>query len=124
MMSWPDGERTPFRGEKATNWEGGYRLHCLIKSLGVIKLGTIISDFFAHEDFFPTFAAATGDTSLVAELAKGYKAGDKTFKVHLDGYNLIPYLKGDVKESQEKNFSIGVTTATCWHSGVEMENVI
>jgi arylsulfatase len=104
MMSWPDGGSTPYRGEKATNWEGGYRVPCLIKWPGVIKPGTVVNDFFAHEDFIPTFAAAAGDTGLVAEVAKGYKIGDKNFKVHLDGYNLLPYLKGDVKESPRKEF--------------------
>jgi arylsulfatase len=104
MMSWPDGGSTPYRGEKATNWEGGYRVPCLIKWPGLIKPGTVINDFFAHEDFIPTFAAAAGDTSLVSEVAKGYKIGDKNFKVHLDGYNLLPYLKGDLKESPRKEF--------------------
>jgi arylsulfatase len=104
MMSWPDGGSTPFRGEKATNWEGGYRVPCLIRWPGVIKPGTIISDFFAHEDFIPTFAALAGDTGLVRKVAAGYKIGDRSFKVHLDGYNLIPYFKGEVKESPRKEF--------------------
>lgn len=104
MMSWPDGGSTPFRGEKATNWEGGYRVPTLIRWPGVIKSGTICNDFFCHEDFIPTFAAAAGDTGIVGKLMKGYKLGDKNFKVHLDGYNLIPYFKGEVKESPRKEF--------------------
>jgi len=104
MMSWPDGGSTPFRGEKATNWEGGYRVPTLIKWPGVVKPGTVVNDFFSHEDFIPTFAAAAGDTNLVKEVAKGYKIGDKTFKVHLDGYNLMPYLKGDTKVSPRQEF--------------------
>jgi arylsulfatase A-like enzyme len=104
-MSWPDGGSTPFRGEKATNWEGGYRVPTCIRWPGVIKEGTIVStEICAHEDFLPTFCAAAGDPNVVAECLKGFKVGKKTFKVHLDGYNLIPFLKGDVKESPRKEF--------------------
>ena len=104
VMSWPDGGTTPYRGEKATNWEGGYRTPCLIRWPGVINRGTIYNDFFAHEDFLPTFCAAAGDPDVVAKCAKGYSVGGKTFKVHLDGYNLIPFFKGEVKESPRKEF--------------------
>src|SRR5262249_14384193 len=104
VMSWPDGGTTPYRGEKATNWEGGYRTPCLIRWPGVIKPGTIYNDFFAHEDFLPTFCAACGDPDVVAKCAKGYTTGGKTFKVHLDGYNLMPFFKGEVKESPRKEF--------------------
>jgi arylsulfatase A-like enzyme len=104
VMSWPDGGNTPYRGEKATNWEGGYRTPCLIRWPGVIKPGTVYSDFFAHEDFLPTFCAAAGDTDVVAKCAKGYSVGGKTFKVHLDGYNLMPFFKGEVKESPRHEF--------------------
>jgi arylsulfatase len=104
VMSWPDGGSTPFRGEKATNWEGGYRTPCLIRWPGVIKPGTVINDMCAHEDFLPTFCAAAGDPDVVAKCAKGYSVGGKTYKVHLDGYNLIPYFKGEVKESPRKEF--------------------
>jgi len=104
VMSWPDGGTTPYRGEKATGWEGGFRVPCLIRWPAVIKPGTVYSDFFAHEDFLPTFAAAGGDPDVVAKCAKGYSVGGKTFKVHLDGYNLIPFFKGDVKESPRREF--------------------
>jgi len=104
VMSWPDGGATPFRGEKATNWEGGYRTPCLIRWPGVIKPGTIYNDMFAHEDFMPTFCAAAGAPDVVAKCARGYAAGGKTFKVHLDGYNLTPFFKGEVKESPRKEF--------------------
>ena len=70
----------------------------------MIKPGTVNSDFFAHEDFLPTFTAAGGDPDVVAKCAKGYSVGGKTFKVHLDGYNLIPFFKGEVKESPRKEF--------------------
>jgi arylsulfatase len=104
VMTWPDGGSTPFRGEKATNWEGGYRVPMLIRWPGVIKANTIVNDFFCHEDLIPTFAAAAGENDLVDKVRDGYKVGDKTFKVHLDGHNLIPYFKGDVKESPTKEF--------------------
>jgi arylsulfatase A-like enzyme len=104
VMSWPDGGTTPYRGEKATGFEGAFRVPALIRWPGVIKPGTVISDFFAHEDFLPTFAAAAGEPDIVAKVLKGYPAGNKTFKVHLDGYNLIPYFKGEVTESPRRDF--------------------
>ena len=104
VMSWPDGGATPFRGEKATNWEGGFRTPCLIRWPGVIKPGTVYNDFFAHEDFLPTFAAAAGDTNIVDRCMTGCQEGGKTFKVHLDGYNLLPYFKGEAKESPRHEF--------------------
>ncbi|MGA7902723.1 MAG: arylsulfatase [Terrimicrobiaceae bacterium] len=103
VMSWPDGGTTPYRGEKATGFEGAFRVPALIRWPGVIKPGTVFSDFFAHEDFLPTFCAAGGDPDIVAKCAKGYNAGNKTFKVHLDGYNLIPFFKGEEKESPRKD---------------------
>jgi len=104
LMTWPDGGSTPFRGEKATNWEGAYRVPTLIRWPGVIKPGTIVNDMCAHEDFIPTLCAAAGDPNVVANTLKGYKIGNKTYKVHLDGYNLLPFLKGEVKESPRKEF--------------------
>jgi arylsulfatase A-like enzyme len=104
VFTWPDGGTTPFKGEKATNWEGGFRVPCLIKWPGVVKPGTVVNDICAHEDFIPTFAAANGDTDLVERLKKGSTLNGKTFKVHLDGYNLLPFLKGDAKETPRKEF--------------------
>src|SRR5262249_26149957 len=69
VMSWPDGGQTPFRGEKATNWEGGFRVPALIRWPGVIQPGTIYNGIFAHEDFLPTFAAAAGDSDVVTRCA-------------------------------------------------------
>jgi len=94
-MSWPDGGTTMFRGEKNTNWEGGYRVPCAIRWPGVIKPGTIINDIGAHEDMMTTLLAAAGDPGVKEELLKGKKVGDLTYKVHLDGYNLLPALKGE-----------------------------
>jgi arylsulfatase A-like enzyme len=89
-FSWPDGGTTMFRGEKNTQWEGGYRVPCLIRWPGVIKPGTIINDIGAHEDMMPTILAAVGDRNIKEDLLKGKKVGDMTYKVHLDGYNLMP----------------------------------
>ena len=104
MMSWPDGGSTPYRGEKATGWEGGYRVPMCIRWPGVIKPGTIYTQFFAHEDLLPTFAAAASEPDLVDKVKKGYPCGDKTFKVHLDGYNLLPFLSTEGSESPRKEF--------------------
>jgi arylsulfatase len=104
LITWPDGGATPFRGEKATNWEGGSRVPCLVRWPGVIKPGTIVNDIGAHMDFIPTFAAAAGDPDLVENVRKGTTLNGKPFKVYLDGVNLLPFLKGDVKESPREGF--------------------
>jgi len=101
-FTWPDGGTTPFRSEKDTNWEGGWRVPCVIRWPGVIKPGTVSSEIGAHEDMMPTLLAAAGDPNIVDECLKGQKAGDKTFKVHLDGYNLMPAFKGETKEWPRK----------------------
>jgi arylsulfatase len=103
-FTWPDGGTTPFRREKATNWEGGFRVPCLIRWPGVMQPGTIVNDIGAHMDFIPTFAAAAGETSLVDKLKTGHALNGKTFKVHLDGENLIPFFKGEAKESPREGF--------------------
>ena len=96
VLSWPDGGATPFRGEKDTNWEGGWRVPCVMRWPGVIEPGRVINDICSLQDFIPTFAAAAGEPDLVAKVKKGYKIGDTTFKVHLDGYNLhaLPFRQG------------------------------
>ena len=94
-MSWPDGGSTMFRGEKNTNWEGGWRVPCMIRWPGVIKPGTIINHIGSHEDMLPTLLAAVGETTIKEDLLKGRMVGDMTYKVHLDGYNLLPALKGE-----------------------------
>jgi arylsulfatase A-like enzyme len=104
LMSWPDGGSTPFRGEKNTNYEGGWRVPCLIRWPGVIEAGTVSNDVFSHTDMLPTLLAAAGDPDIVEKLKKGHQAGAKTFKVHIDGYNLLPFLKGEVKENPRKVF--------------------
>jgi arylsulfatase len=94
-MSWPDGGTTMFRGEKNTNWEGGYRVPTIIRWPGVIKPGTVINDIGAHEDMLPTLLAAAGDKSAADDLKKGRTIGGKAYKVHLDGYDLGPALRGE-----------------------------
>ena len=95
VMSWPDGGTTPFRGEKNTQYEGAYRVPCMIRWPGVIKPGTVINEVCAHEDMMPTLVAAAGGGDVKGKLLSGLKAGDKVYNVHLDGYNLMPYFKGD-----------------------------
>ncbi len=104
VFTWPDGGATPFKGEKATNWEGAFRVPCLIRWPGVIKPGTIVNDVCAHEDFIPTFAAAAGQPDLVEKVRKGHTMNGKNFKVYLDGTNLLPYFKGDAKEPPRQEF--------------------
>jgi arylsulfatase len=103
-MTWPDGGSTPFRGEKDTNWEGGWRVPCVMRWPGVIEPGRVINDICSLQDFIPTFAAAAGESDLVEKVKKGYKIGNTTFKVHLDGFNLLPFLSGKEKESPRKGF--------------------
>ena len=96
-FTWPDGGTTMFRGEKNTQWEGGYRVPTAIRWPGVIKPGTVINDIAAHEDMLTTLLAAAGDTTVKEDLLNSRKVGKKTFKVHLDGYNLMPALKGEAE---------------------------
>jgi arylsulfatase len=103
-VTWPDGGSTPFKGEKDTNWEGGFRVPCVIRWPGVIKAGTIVNDMCAHEDFIPTFAAAAGEPGLVEKLKGGLTLNGRKFKVHLDGYNLLPFLKGEQQASPRQEF--------------------
>lgn len=104
VFTWPDGGTTPFRGEKNDNWEGGYRVPHLVRWPGVIEPGTQINDIFSHMDWFPTLAAVLGDADLKEDLKKGARFGDKDFKVHLDGYNFLPYFKGEVDISPRREF--------------------
>ena len=101
-FTWPDGGTTPFAGEKGTTWEGGFRVPCVIRWPGVIKPGTIFNEIHSHEDMMPTLLAAAGVPDVKERLLKGYEANGKNFKVHLDGYNQMPFWKGEVKESPRK----------------------
>jgi len=101
---WPDGGITPFRGEKNTNWEGGYRVPCFVRWPGKIKGGETINEIASHTDWVPTLLAAAGAPDVKDKLLKGYKAGDMTYKVHLDGYNLLPMLTGQGGDWPRKGF--------------------
>jgi len=104
VFSWPDGGMTPFRNEKNSNWEGGYRVPALIRWPGTIKPGTQINDITSLEDFLPTLLAAAGEPDIKTKLLTGHKAGDQTYKVHLDGYNLMPALQGKAEWPRKEFF--------------------
>jgi arylsulfatase A-like enzyme len=104
VFSWPDGGTTPFKGEKNTNWEGGYRVPCVMRWPGVIKPGTEINEITSHEDFVPTLVSAAGEPDVVAKLLTGYEAAGKTFKVHLDGYDQRKVLAGEGPAPRQEYF--------------------
>ncbi len=103
-FSWPDGGTSPFRGEKGLGWEGGFRGPFVIRWPGMIPAGQVLNGIFSLEDVVPTVMAAVGDTDIKEKLRKGYQAGGKHFRVHLDGYNQLPYLTGEVTESPRSEF--------------------
>jgi arylsulfatase A-like enzyme len=100
--TWPDAAATPFRGEKNTNWEGGWRVPAMVRWPGQIKPGSVSNEIMHHMDWLPTFAAAAGDPELKDKLLKGVKAGSLTYKVHLDGYNFLPQLTGKEAKGPRK----------------------
>jgi arylsulfatase A-like enzyme len=102
--SWPDGATTSFRSEKNTNWEGAFRVPCLARWPGKIRAGTVSNEIIGHHDWLPTFVAAAGMPDVTQRLRDGYTIGDRTFKVHIDGYNLLPYLTGQETASPRKGF--------------------
>ncbi len=102
--SWPDGATTPFRSEKNTNWEGAYRVPCFIRWPGQVQAGTVFNGIVSGLDWFPTLVAAAGEPGIKEKLLKGYQSGGKTHKVHLDGYNQVPYLTGKQPASARKEF--------------------
>ncbi len=106
MNSWPDAAMTPFRSEKNTNWEGAFRVPAMIRWPGHIKPGQISNEMASGLDWFPTLLAAAGDPDVTDKLLKGWAptAGGPTFKNHLDGYNLLPYLEGKEAKSPRQDF--------------------
>jgi arylsulfatase A-like enzyme len=102
--TWPDGANTPFRSQKDTNWEGGWRVPAFLRWPGKIEPGTVLNDIVTHQDMLPTLLAAAGEPDITQKLLTGHKAGNKTFKVHIDGYNMVPYITGQAKESPRKFF--------------------
>ena len=103
-FTYPDGGTSPFRGEKNTNWEGGYRVPTVMRWPGVIKPGSVLNDIFAHEDMVPTLMAAAGVPDVKERLLKGLQIGAKTFKVHLDGYNVTDALAGKAPSPRHEFF--------------------
>ena len=102
--TWPDAGTTPFRSEKNTNWEGAFRVPELIRWPGKIKAGSVSNDIIQHHDWLPTLLAAAGDPDVSDKLKKGHKIGDTEYKVHIDGFNLLPYLMGEVEHSPRRGF--------------------
>ncbi len=104
MNSWPDAAMTPFRSEKNTGWEGAFRVPFIVRWPGHIPAGTVSNEIMSHLDWMPTLGAAAGEPNLKEKLLNGYRAGRKSYKVHLDGYNFLPYLTGETKESPRQEF--------------------
>jgi len=102
MNTWPDAAMTPFRGEKNTNWEGGWRVPAMVRWPGHIKAGTWSNEIMHHMDWMPTFLAAAGDADVKKKLLKGHEANGRKYKVHLDGYNFLPYLTGKEDKGPRK----------------------
>ncbi len=104
MNTWPDGAMTPFRNEKNSNWEGAYRVPCMVRWPGKIKPGTVSNQIISHNDWLPTLLAIAGDSEITQKLLKGHKIGEMNYKVHLDGYNLVPYLTGEAEKGPRDAF--------------------
>jgi arylsulfatase A-like enzyme len=93
MNTWPDGAMTPFRSEKNTNWEGAFRVPCIVRYPGVIKPGTVTNELMSHNDWIPTLCAFAGEPDIVGKCLKGYSANGKSYKVHLDGFDQSKFLR-------------------------------
>jgi arylsulfatase len=104
QFSWPDGGNTPFHGEKNSSWEGGYRVPAVMRWPGVVKPGAEINAIGSHEDWLPTLVAAAGEPNVKEKLLTGYEAAGKTFKVHLDGYDMSPFLAGKAEDPRKEFF--------------------
>ncbi len=104
-FTWPDGGTVPFRGEKGSTWEGGFRVPAAVRWPGTVMPGTIINDIFSHEDWVPTLMAAAGDPGVKESLMKGgHKAAGKTFRTHLDGYDQTALLSGKGQGARKEIF--------------------
>jgi arylsulfatase len=104
MNSWPDAGMTPFRNEKNSNWEGAYRVPAMVRWPGKIKPGSVSNEIVSHLDWLPTILAMAGEPTITEKLRQGHQVGTKTFKVHLDGYNVMPYLTGAESKSPRPGF--------------------
>jgi arylsulfatase A-like enzyme len=104
MNTWPDGAMTPFRSEKNTNWEGAFRVPCMIRWPGKIKAGSVSNEIVSGHDWLPTLLDAAGEPGIKEKLLKGHEAAGKTFKVHLDGFDQLAYLTGQSPTSPRRGF--------------------
>jgi arylsulfatase len=104
MNSWPDAAMTPFHNEKNSNWEGAYRVPAMVRWPGKIQPGQVSNEMVAHLDWLPTLLAIAGDAQVTDKLLKGYQVDAMTYKVYLDGYNLVPYLTGQAAKSPRESF--------------------
>jgi len=104
LNEWPDAAVTPFRGEKNTNWEGSYRVPAFVRWPGKIEAGSVSNEIVSHLDWLPTLMGAAGGQDVGASLMKGYSAAGKNYKVHLDGYDILPLLTGKTQESPRQEF--------------------
>ena len=102
--TWPDGAITPWRSEKNSNWEGAYRVPAFVRWPGKFEAGKTLNGIVTHQEWLPTLVAAAGEPDIVDKLKQGYQAGDKHFHVHIDGYNILPYLTGEMDESPRTFF--------------------
>jgi arylsulfatase len=102
--TWPDAGITPFRSEKNTNWEGGWRVPAFVRWPGKFPAGSVVNGLVTHQDWLPTLLAAAGVPDVKEQLLNGYAAGDRTYRVHLDGFNMLPYFSGEIQESPRKSF--------------------
>jgi arylsulfatase len=102
--TWPDAGITPFRSEKNTNWEGGWRVPAFVRWPGKFPAGSVLNGLVTHQDWLPTLLAAAGVPDVKEQLLNGYAAGDRSYRVHLDGFNMLPYLRGEIQESPRKSF--------------------
>ena len=106
LLLWPDGGYTPFRGEKNSNWEGGYRVPMLVRWPAQIPAGRISNEMISHQDWLPTLLAAAGEPDIKGKLKQGMPSGSMTYKVHLDGYNFLPHFKGESAEGPRQGFHL------------------
>jgi arylsulfatase A-like enzyme len=104
MNTWPDAGMTPFRSEKDTNWEGAFRVPQMIRWPAKIPAGVVSNEIIQHHDWLPTFLAAAGEPDIVEKLKGGYEVGEQTYKAHIDGFNLLPYLTGEADKSPRQLF--------------------
>jgi arylsulfatase A-like enzyme len=102
--TWPDGAISPWRSEKNTNWEGAFRVPAFVRWPGRFEAGRVLNGIVSHQDWLPTLLAAAGEPEIIPKLRQGYRAGEKVFRVQIDGLNMLPYLLGEAAESPRETF--------------------